>query len=385
MKIGVDLQVLASPRLTGVGRYTLAVLDHLLAVDKANHYRLFYNASFLRQSQRQKIINRYRQYPRAQCYFKRWPNKLLNGSLTFFNRPYLDKLMGGVDLFWLPSLHFWSISQKCPTVVTVHDLSFLKLPWAYSYKMRLWHKAIKPKRKLEQAKKIIAVSKSTKQDLIDLYQLPAEKIVVIYSGISKFSGQPSLNRVSTAALVKKKFILYLGTLEPRKNLTGLIAAYELLNKPEYDLVIAGSRGWLYQEIFALARQSKFKQQIKFIDYPEDELAGELYRQASVLVWPSFYEGFGLPPLEAMAAGCPVITSANSSLPEVAGPAAVLVNPYNIKEIAQSMRLVLDDANLRQSLINKGYEQVKKFSWQQSAEKMLEIFETVNNKSSALSV
>jgi len=291
----------------------------------------------------------------------------INGNLEF-KKPEFDKLINGCDIFWFPNLNFLSVSHQCRTIITVHDLSFEKIPWAYSQKMRFWHKAIRPWMLLQSAGRITAVSQNTKNDLIALYQLPAEKIEVIYPGpAAAISG-------ATADLkLPEKFILCLGTLEPRKNIESVIKAFIQLNCPDLSLVIAGQRGWLYRKIFKTAGQSIIKDKIIFLNYVKAADRQALYQKALALVWPSFYEGFGLPPLEAMANGCPVITSANSSLPEVVGSAALLVDPYNIQEITKSIKQIISDNKLRQSLISQGYKQAEKFSWQLSARKMLEIF------------
>lgn len=374
MKIGVDLRVLGTLKLTGVGIYTLAVLLELFKLDQKNHYKLFYNSLSPLPAE---ILSKFAGLAKVELFVFKYPNKFLNGCLTFLNRPRLDKLIKGADLFWFPNLNFWTLSNNCKTVVTIHDLSFERIPWAYSTKMRLWHQAISPRQKLVKADKIIAVSENTKRDLMDLYGLQEAKISVVYLGVSKNNEPPlNLQAIKDRYRLPEKFILYLGTLEPRKNIKGVIRAYELLNQPEYSLVIAGGRGWLYQKIYKLAEKSKFKEHIKFINYIKPEDRFSLYRLASLFVWPSFYEGFGFPPLEAMANGCPVISSFNSSLPEVLGQAALLVDPYNIKEIAKAMKLLLEDNPLRQKLIHQGYEQVKKFNWQETAKQMLDVFQTI---------
>ncbi|MCX6785552.1 MAG: glycosyltransferase family 1 protein [Candidatus Komeilibacteria bacterium] len=376
MKIGVDLRAVSGKQLTGVGTYTLAVLEELLRQDKQNHYKLFCNSL---ADLPQAVLDRFKN-SNAEIYSFHYPSKLFNGALTFFRRPCLDKLIKGADLFWFPNLSFWSVSQSCRTIVTVHDLSFKKIPWAYSAKMRLWHQLVKPRQKLASAAKIIAVSNNTKRDLMDLYNLPKEKIEAVYPGLPE-AEQSSANfqAIKNKYNLPEKFILYLGTLEPRKNIEGIIAAYELLNRPDVDLVIAGGKGWLYRQIYRLAAKSPLKKQIHFINYIQPEDRFSLYRLAAALVWPSFYEGFGLPPLEAMASGVPVITSANSSLPEVVGQAALLVDPYNIAEIKEAMNQAINNPLLRAALIKKGQEQVKKYSWQQTAKQMLKIFEQYENR------
>jgi len=173
-------------------------------------------------------------------------------------------------------------------------------------------------------------------------------------------------------LIPEKFILYFGTIEPRKNLIGLIKAFELLKDKSIKLVIAGTKGWLYQDIFKIASQSKRKKDIIFTGFVKEEDKPYLYNLAQSFVYPSFFEGFGFPPLEAMACGIPTIVSANSSLPEVVGDAALMVNPKNIDELAWAMEESLVNNQLRERLIKKGLTQAQKFSWQRCAQQTLKV-------------
>ena len=172
----------------------------------------------------------------------------------------------------------------------------------------------------------------------------------------------------------KKFILFLGTLEPRKNVDNIIKAYDKLRKNnnfyEYKLVIAGGKGWKNKNIYNAFKNSKYKNDIKFLGYVENKDKNYLYNLADLFIYPSFYEGFGLPPLEAMACGCPVITSSVSSLPEIVGSAGIMVNPHDISEISQAMNDVLSDKNLQNKLSQKGIKKAKEFNWEKSAKKYL---------------
>ena len=242
-------------------------------------------------------------------------------------------------------------------------------------KMSFWHKVVKPGQKLKSADKIIAVSNSTKKDLVEVYGIPENKVSVIYSGVNVGRGTRDEGLIKEKYSLPHKFILYLGTLEPRKNVEGIISAFEQITDSGYSLVIGGGKGWLYRKIYKKASRSSAKDKIKFIDYVDPADRSALYQLADLFIWPSFYEGFGFPPLEAMSVGCPVITSTNSSLPEVVGDAAILVDPYNVKEITSAMNQILIDDQLRQNLINKSYQQVKKFDWQNTAKEILNIFES----------
>ncbi|MFA6304761.1 MAG: glycosyltransferase family 1 protein [Patescibacteria group bacterium] len=370
MKIAIDARgLLGGGNLTGVGFYAYKLLEKLFELDQENQYVLFSNSI-----KENKIAQQLVKGKNTTYYSKKIPNKLFNFSLKFLGKPYLDRLVGGADIFWFPNLNFWSVSPGCPTIVTVHDLSFIKTSELYSPKMRLWHKAIGINQKLKNAAKIVAVSQSTKDDLITTYDLLPDKIKVIYPGPIEVKNY--LPKTLPFDL-PDKYILFLGTLEPRKNIIGIIKAFHLLNNPQYHLVLAGGAGWQYSKLIQLVRQLKLGNRVKFLGYVTPAQQSELYQRADLFVWPSFYEGFGFPPLEAMRAGVPVIASANSSMPEVLAQAAILVDPYNIKEIAQTMHLALSDNNLRSKLIANGFEQVKKYSWEQSAKQMLEVFREFN--------
>jgi glycosyltransferase involved in cell wall biosynthesis len=373
MKIGIDIRTFIASQFTGVGIYTWETLSHLFQTDAENQFILYTNHG--RGSSLKKVAD-WKKYANVKVYETHFPSKLLNFSLNYLKRPFLDKMIGGVDLLWFPNLNFWQISPQAKVIVTIHDLSYVLLPQAFSPKMRLWHKIITPRKKLERADKIIAVSENTKNDLMNLYRLPAAKIKVIHSAISHFDQVINLQSVKQKYHLPDNFILYFGTLEPRKNVEGLIRAFEKITQPDCHLVIAGGEGWLYRKIYHLAKKSKKKSLIHFTNYIEPADRPALYQLAQMLVWPTFYEGFGFPPLEAMKMGCPVITSANSSLPEIVGQAALLINPYNINEIALAIDQLLTNEELRQNLINQGYQQIEKYSWSETVKQLLAVFKSL---------
>jgi len=185
------------------------------------------------------------------------------------------------------------------------------------------------------------------------------------------SGQRSANNIGKKYNLPDKFILYFGTIEPRKNIIGLIRAFELLRKKQpIKLVIAGAKGWLYQDIFKAARQSKYRREIIFTGFVEETDKPYLYNLAELFVYPSFFEGFGFPPLEAMACGVPTIVSRTSSLPEAVGQGALMIDPYHTDELAWAMEIVLSNQDLRGRLIQEGIAQAKKFSWPKCARQTL---------------
>ena len=230
---------------------------------------------------------------------------------------------------------------------------------------------------------MIAVSNNTKQDLISSLATPAHKISLIYNGHEPFYRKLSPQEIDHTLLKKHNitanFILTVGTLEPRKNIIGLIKAYGKLPenlKNTYQLVIAGGRGWKYKDIFREINKLSSASRIIFTGYlPREELR-QLYNQASLFVYPSIYEGFGFPVLEALACGVPVITANTSSLPEVAGEAAVFIDPRSAEDISSAISMLLTEKEVRETLIRKGPAQVKKFSWERAAEETLNIYHEV---------
>jgi glycosyltransferase involved in cell wall biosynthesis len=352
MTIGVDIRVLARGTRTGVEEYTLRLLSHLLPLDKNIHYKLFYNAF-----SKVDLDYDWLHLDNVSLYDFRIPNRAFFFTTRYLNQPKIDRLLNGIDLYFNP--HFFTAPVSVPKVITFHDLSFKRHPEFFSWKKRMWQFLLmNTLKEARQAKKIIAVSESTKNDLVNLYRIDPEKIQVIYSGVGNFRpGSPG------------KTILYFGTIEPRKNLIGLIRAFRMIKKPGLKLVLAGSMGWLYKDIL---KEAAGDPDIVFTGFFKEEDKEKLYRSASLFVYPSFFEGFGFPPLEAMACGVPVIVSNTSSLPEIVGDAALMVDPYNIDEMAWLMNEGLNNVCLREELIKRGLARAQMFSWERCARETLKV-------------
>ncbi len=398
MIIGIDIRMLARGARTGVEEYTINLFSGMLCLDKNIKYKLFYNGY-----QKIKLDYDWLKLPNVEIMQFRMPNRVLDVSSCILNYPKINRLLKGVDLFFSPHIFLSSVSKKCKTVVTFHDLSFEKYPEFYSAGKNYWHFSMSPKKQAKKADQIIAVSQSTKDDLVNIYNIDPEKIKVIYSGMGDESrivnSELRILEIRKKYNLPEKYVLYLGTLEPRKNIVGLIKAFEKLRKnpscslfqgggcisplskgvrgiSNVKLVIAGSKGWLYKDIFKVAKNSSVRNDIIFTGFIEDKDKSILYSNAELFVYPSFYEGFGFPPLEAMMYGTPVITSNFSSLPEAVGDAAIMVNPYNLDELAEAMKIVLADNKLKNLLVKKGFERVKKFNWKKCAEETLEVLKLV---------
>lgn len=370
MKIAIDLRSLQNGSISGVENYILNLLEHLIPAESSNSFTLFTNSYKSQDFSHLKFIN-------TTTVSGRIPNRLLNLSLKFLNMPKFEKLFGSFDCLFLPNFNQFAIDPKTKLVITVHDLSPIVTPEFYDSRRRLWHSFVNIKKSLQRANHVLAVSEFTKKELIRIYNLPEQKITVTHLGVQTNIFHPNLSvdklrNVRNIYGLPGSFYLFIATLEPRKNIPTLIKAFERLNN-DADLVIAGKQGWKYKTIMDLISESPKRNRIKYIGYVEEEHKPHLLKLAKCLVWPSFYEGFGLPPLEAMAVGTPVITSQVSSLPETVGDAAIMVDPYSITDLAQAMSVGLVNETLREQLIAKGFEQIKKFDWQTTADKTLAVF------------
>jgi glycosyltransferase involved in cell wall biosynthesis len=283
-----------------------------------------------------------------------------------------------IDILHCPA-HVLPLFYSQKTVLTIHDLAFKLFPKAFKWQNRFYLNFIVPL-SIKKADRIIAVSKNTKKDIIEEYNIDSNKIKVIYNGVNEkyreIRDEIIINKVKEKYKLPKKFILYLGTLEPRKNIKRLIKAFNKVKKSDTKLVIAGGKGWLYDDIFELVKTLNLENEIIFTGYVDEEDIVPLYNAATVFVYPSLYEGFGLPPLEAMACGTPVITSNVSSLPEVVGEAAITIDPYNIEDISSAIRKVLNSEKLKENLSKKGIQQSKKFSWKKTTEETLNLYREI---------
>jgi glycosyltransferase involved in cell wall biosynthesis len=225
---------------------------------------------------------------------------------------------------------------------------------------------------------IIAVSEATKKDLVKVMKVSPKRIKVIHEAVDQkiFRKQPEskINLVRKKYGLAKDYFIYVGTIQPRKNLVRLIEAFSKMPSKKYDLVLAGKPGWLYDEIYQAPKKFGVEERVKFLGFVDTEDLTSLYSGALSFVFPSLYEGFGLPILEAMACRLPVLTSNTSSMPEVSGSRAILVDPKNVEDIAKGLNLLSRNEKLRTELANKGWEWSKSFSWEKTARETLKVLE-----------
>lgn len=355
MIIAIDIRETVCKK-TGKGWYADQMIKALLHQDKKNEYHLYThtkNIDFETYSNVTQHIFRQEGW--------RWHLRVRSDLLKL--KP---------DLFWAPTSYIIPAlaPKSLKTMITVHDLVAFVLPIGHTRKA-IWLERLTLKRAVRKAWKIATVSENTKKDLKTLFEIPDSKVVLTPCAASAFFkfdvDSAALRRIKMDHHLPRHFILAVGTLSPRKNFVRLIHAFKRFRKihSEYHLVIVGDRGWKVQDILKEAQDER----IHLMGYMGAEELAMLYHLAEGFVFPSLYEGFGIPPLEAMACGCPVIASNSSSIPEVVGEAALLVDPYSEKAMAQAMEQVVDDAPLSKSLIEKGKERVKHFSWEKSAEQL----------------
>jgi len=370
MKIGIDARPL-SYQLTGIGYYLKHLLDEIQQIDRENSYYLFSNRKINYR------INRPSSWHKVEGNIYR---KLLSTAWFQANVPLLA-LKNKIDLFWGTRHHLpLLLPQKIKTVLTICDLVHCRYPKTMALP-NLMIERLLMQRSLIQSNAVISISHATTSDIYRFYRPPKNKITVIHPGTPLFP-ETETNELDKQFLsvLPENFFLAVGTIEPRKNFFRLLRAFELFfaTNKNICLVIAGDKGWKNGALKKWIAARKINSKILFTGYINRNQLKFLYKKALCLVFPSIYEGFGFPILEAMSCGTSVITSNVSSMPEVAGNAAILIDPYNISEIRNAMNTIASDRKIRKRLINIGAERLKHFSWINSAQKTIKLFEKVGS-------
>jgi len=353
--------------ITGIGRYTYEISKEIKNNRdfSANFYYGYLSKNLLEPTQ--KVATK----SIKSIVTSNWLTKRVARWIIDIKTLFLPKY----DIYWEPNFIPFKYVKAKKVVISVHDFSFI-LYKEYHPKERVKYFEKHFFKRIKRSDIIITGSNFTKQEIIDRLKIDENRVKVIYHGINhnKFK---ILKKLDINIELPKKFILSVGSIEPRKNLLGLLKSYDLLSmdlKREYKLVIVGFKGWNNKEIMKIINSNK--SYIQYIGYLNEDDLVKVYNLASLFVYPSLYEGFGLPPLEAMACGTPVITSNVSSMPEVGGDAVVYCDPFNVEDIKAKIEMVLNDEKLQQEMIQKGLKRAKEFTWEKSAKEHIRVFKEV---------
>jgi len=369
MHIGLNAHLLSlaeTYRGAGINWYIHNLLTHLPRVDHDNRYTAFIGDGRFTDSE---LALRLSRLPTSRPVVRIFWEQVV--------QPFALR-KEGVDL--LHALAFVTpLLSPCPAVVTIYDLSFLLYPESFK-RFKRFYLDLFTRLSARRARRIIAISESTKRDVVRLLGVSPEKVEVVYCGIDEAFRPLAEDQVAAFRSKRglpERFVLFVGTIEPRKNVTRLIEAFATLRPCDLanlKLVIGGAKGWFYQDVFARLEELGLEGQAIFAGYiPVSELP-LWYNAAELFVYPSLYEGFGLPPLEAMACGTPVVTANTSSLPEVVGKAGLTVDPLDIEGLAEAMRRVLDDEALRQEMRERGLQRARDFSWTKTAQETVQVYQ-----------
>ena len=366
MRIGINARYIQSPY--GIATYLLNLILNLKKIDNKNEYVLFFSGD---RPIPEVILGAGFDYDISKIPTSNQILKLLWPHLYL---PYVIK-KNKIDLFHESSF-IAPVFKRCPTVITVYDIAYLYIPSCFTYRQKLYFRSLLSG-SIKRSDLIIAISENTKKDIINNFAVSPDKVQLVYGGVDEtfrpFEDREELERIRKVYKIKGDFILSVSGITPRKNFIRLIKAFKLLKdqrKIDAQLVVVGGKGWSYEGVFREVALSGLEEEVIFCGYVPKEHLLCLYNMADVFVFPSLYEGFGLPILEAMACATPVVASNASSMPEVCGEAALMVDPHNIEELASAISEVRDNVYLRQALVEKGLEQVNKFSWKKTAEETL---------------
>ncbi len=367
--IGLNAHLLSraqSYRSAGVSRYIDSLLTFLPQVDTRAEYVALLGDSAV-------------ECPGWSKRVSRWPTRHPVSRILWeqLGQPWVGRRRG-LDLLHVP-VNVGPILAPCPIVVTVHDLSFCLQPDLFHPSKRIYLQTL-TRHTVRRARGVIAVSESTRQDLIRVLGIPPDRIVVVPNGVDDrmrpVENGELLRSFRAQHELPERFVLFVGTLEPRKNLVTLLQAYAKLRgrgRIDHALVLVGGKGWYYSEIYATAERLRLREHVLFAGFVPQEELPLWYNAADVFVYPSLYEGFGLPPLEAMACGTPVISSNVSAMPEVVGDAGLLVDPHDADAIAEALFRVLQDAQLHSFLRSAGIERASAYTWRATAQRTSRVY------------
>ncbi len=374
MRAVIDIESLRHTR-TGLGQYVYRLIDGFGSIVK-NDEILLLNNSFKKGKETKPTLPAF-DNPKIGYKNLKISKKILNPLWDSVRLPRIEHLIGDFDVYHAPTHNELPLTKR-KKVLTIHDLSFMMGNWHLpEFKQYLGEYF---PRAASKADLIIADSESTRKDVIERLRVDESRVKTVYLAASSFSRRiEDKNEISTILKkysIDRDYILYVGTIEPRKNVANIIKAYDIFRSSESDgplLVLCGGKGWMYEEIMDTFQKSPHKNDILFTGYASNDELPFLLSGALLFIYPSFYEGFGLPVLEAMACGAPVITSNISSLPEVAGDAAIQIKPDNVEEMANAIGRVAASKELRDEMTQKGFIHNSGFSWERCARETLEIY------------
>ena len=372
MKIGIDIQCLTRP-LTGVGYYTLGILRGLASLPVSDLIFPFYFSS------RGHVELPARVYKKMAPLGKKIPGRILSLGWKRLGFPPVNWLIPGMDLYHFTDFVARPVRRK-PVVTTIYDLSFKRYPEFTEPKNLKYLEASLPG-SIERSDRIIVISEFTRDELTSLYPVSSDEITVVHGGIDDIfhekQTEDELMRARFRYNLPEKYILTVGTWEPRKNLVRLLQAWRKLRMDGklggYKLVMVGMKGWLCGEIEQKFRNQAGQRGVMSIGYVPRTIMPAIYQGASAFIYPSIYEGLGLPPLEAIASGVPVAAARAGAIPEVLGEAALYFDPTDPREMAEAINAVITKEELAAKLCRKGKEQIKDFTWEKAAEKTMQVY------------
>lgn len=384
LKIVVDATPI-DPKPSGVGFYVANLIYALDALQADENFQL----GIVYQPGLKNWLQRNLSFPDSLKHYSHkyvlpLPVRISDLLLALSWQPslsYFEKYLGSPNILHGTNYSVYPCNHSLK-VMNIYDLTFIKYPQYIDSVVKTYTERVK--RCLQWTDLVLTISESSKKDIVEYLQVEPEKIYV-----TPLASRYHVDDLSTKTLEQlkyqsnfnftKPYLLFVSTIEPRKNINAIITAFNFLKekyKIEHDLILIGKKGWNYEPIFTAIENSPWKKQIYHLDYLSNELVALFYSKADVFVYPSHYEGFGLPVLEAMTLGSPVVTANTSSIPEVTGDAAILIDPNDPMELAEAILQVISDAQLRQDLINKGRERAKIFSWSRTAKETLKAYKSI---------
>jgi glycosyltransferase involved in cell wall biosynthesis len=370
MRIAVNTRFLLKDKLEGYGYYTQEMFRRITQLHPEHEFLFLFDRPFDEQFIFGKNVTAQYIAPAARhaLSFRWWYDVKLPLAIKKWK----------ADVFVSPD-GFCSLTTSIPQVLVVHDLAFLHYPKFIPKHHLFFYKRYTPKY-LKKAQAVVTVSEFSKQDMINQYQLPANKITVAFSAakpIFKPIDWTIKEAIKTQYADGKEFFLFVGGIHPRKNLMQLLKAFSIFKKwqkSSMKLLVAGRMAWQFNEVIEKLKTYKYRQDVVLLDYVDDEALAAITASAYAAVYPSYFEGFGVPNLEAMQSGVPVVTADVSSMPEVCGDAALYANPNDANAIAQQMMLLYKDENLRSRLITQGLARAQQFNWDDCAQILWQVIE-----------